>query len=40
MMPQAHTMYEEFDALITDAEKVEQAPEDDLWLSRLVPDFN
>jgi hypothetical protein len=40
MKPQAPSHYDESDALIIDAEEVEQTSEDDLWLSRLVPDFN
>ena len=40
MKSQAQALYEESDDLLADAEEVEQAPEDDLWLSRLAPDFN
>lgn len=40
MMPRTPSAYNESDALSIDAEEVEQASEDDLWLSRLAPDFN
>ena len=34
------SLHDESEVLVIDAEEVEQASEDDLWLSRLVPDFN
>jgi len=40
MKPQAPALHDESDALFLDVEEVEQSSEDDLWLSRLVPDFN
>lgn len=40
MKPQAPTFHDESDTLFLNAEEVEQSSEDDLWLSRLVPDFN
>lgn len=44
MMPESPSVYDESDALVIDAEEVEQASEDDLWflpgLSRLVTRFN
>lgn len=40
MKPQTPVLRDEYDALILDAEEVEQASENDLWLSRLAPDFN
>ena len=40
MKPQEPAFHDESDALFLDAEEVEQSSEDDLWLSRLVPDFN
>jgi hypothetical protein len=40
MKPQAPVLHDDYDALILDGEEVELASEDDLWLSRLVPDFN
>ena len=40
MKYQVPSFYDESDALFLDVEEVEQSSEDDLWLSRLVPDFN
>jgi hypothetical protein len=40
MKPQALAISDESDSLFLDAAEVEQSSEDDLWLSRLVPDFN
>jgi hypothetical protein len=40
MKPQAPAFHDESDDIYLDAEEVEQSSEDDLWLSRLVPDFN
>ena len=40
MKLQAPVLHDDYDALIVDGEGVEQTSEDDLWLSRLVPDFN
>lgn len=40
MKPQAPDFHDDSDALFLDAEEAEQSSEDDLWLSRLVPDFN
>ena len=40
MKPQAPALHDELDVLFLDAEEVEQSSEDDLWLSRLAPDFN
>tara|TARA_R100000789_G_scaffold89961_1_gene87282 strand:+ start:603 stop:725 length:123 start_codon:yes stop_codon:yes gene_type:complete len=40
MKPQAPAFHDESETLFLDAEEVEQSPEGDLWLSRLVPDFN
>jgi hypothetical protein len=40
MKPQAPSVYDESETFVTYAEGAEQTPEDDLWLSRLVPDFN
>jgi hypothetical protein len=40
MKLQAPALHDEYDALLLDAEEVEESSEDDLWLSRLAPDFN
>jgi len=40
MKPQARTNYGNFDDHLVDAEGLEETSEDDLWLSRLFPDFN
>ena len=40
MKPHPYALREESDALFLDGQEVEQSPEGDLWLSRLVPDFN
>ena len=40
MKPQAPVLHDEYDALILDGEEVEEASEEDLWLLRLVSDFN
>lgn len=40
MEPQACIKYNIFDDPLEDAEELEETSEDDLWLSRLVPDFN
>jgi hypothetical protein len=40
MKPQASVLHDDFDEPLAAVEEVEEASEDDLWLSRLVPDFN
>jgi len=40
MKSQAPAFLDESDARLLNAEEVEQSSEDDLWLSRLAPDFN
>ena len=40
MRPQASTLNDDFDDPLITIEGEEEAREDDLWLSRLVPDFN
>jgi len=40
MKPQVSTQYDSFVDPQVDAEGLEETSEDDLWLSRLVPDFN
>jgi hypothetical protein len=40
MKPQASTFLDDFDDPLITVEGDEETHEDDLWLSRLVPDFN
>jgi hypothetical protein len=40
MKPQASTLPDDFDDPFITVEGDEEAHEDDLWLSHLVPDFN
>ena len=40
MKPQASTFLDDFDDPLITTEGDEDAPEEDLWLSRLVHDFN
>jgi len=40
MKPQASVLHDDFDEPLVAVEEVDGTSEDDLWLSRLVPDFN
>ena len=40
MKPQASAFNDDFEDPPTGVEEAERRTEDDLWLSRLVPDFN
>jgi hypothetical protein len=40
MKPQASAINDDFDDPLASVEEIEEASENDLWLSRLVPDFN
>ena len=40
MKPLAHISSDDFDDPLTTVEGDEEAHEEDLWLSRLIPDFN
>jgi len=40
MKPQASALHDDFVDPLTSVEEAEDRSEDDLWLSRLVPDFN
>lgn len=40
MNTQASTLTDDYDDPLITIEEDEEAHEDDLWLSRLVPDFN